>query len=158
MTRWQFRIFIACCIVWMLTLFWVVFASAEGPSRGPAGAVVWDANPESDLEGYRVYFGTTPDAAVEHLSEVRVPDHELAYGNVGLTPGQWYVSVSAFDLSGNESGRSEHVPFVYDPVAPIIPTGVGITDVKRGMTEICSALGLAPEACHVEIKATVVIP
>lgn len=142
----------------MLALFWVVFASAEGPSRGPDGVVVWEANPEPDLEGYRVYFRPTPDAAVERLIEVRAPDHEFAYGSIGLTPGQWYVSVSAFDLSGNESERSEHFPFVYDPVAPGVPTSVGITDVQRGMQEICSALGLAPDACHVEIRATVVIP
>lgn len=154
----MWRISIGLGVAWMLILVWFVFiAKAEGPSRGPDGHVTWDANTEIDLEGYRAYFGQTP-GAVAHVVEVKAPDHALAYGTVSLTPGQWYVAVSAFDLSGNESERAGPLPFVYDPVAPSLPLRLSLPEIKRGLQDICVALGLTPEACHVDIQATVTIP
>jgi hypothetical protein len=68
--------------------------------------LAWDPNTESDLAGYRVYFGTSsrnygPPINVQNVT---------VYALTGLTKGQtYYVAVTAYDSSGNESGLSNEV-------------------------------------------------
>lgn len=66
--------------------------------------ISWNPNTESDLAGYRIYYGT----ASGHYSYV------LRLGNVhsvqidGFLEGYtYYIAVTAFDASGNESGYSQ---------------------------------------------------
>lgn len=77
--------------------------------------VSWNPNIESDLAGYRVYYGENQS----DYSTVTTPDtmkliDGIAYGKT------YYFSVSAFDLSGNESQRSEEVTF-FEPPPTINP-------------------------------------
>ncbi|RMF59632.1 MAG: hypothetical protein D6743_16020, partial [Calditrichaeota bacterium] len=71
--------------------------------------VSWDPNKESDLMGYRVYYGTKS-------RQERRYDESIFVGNVtsyrvrGLKAGQTYFfAVTALDFAGNESGFSEEV-------------------------------------------------
>lgn len=64
----------------------------------------WSANIESDLNGYRVYYGTAPGTYIQGTAQ------GINVGNVtshilnGLTRGQrYYFVVTAYDTSGNES-------------------------------------------------------
>lgn len=127
-------------------------ALAEGPVRGPSAGATWDANTEPDLEGYRVYFGATP-TTMSYVFEVVAPG--LSYGGLGLTPGQWYVSVSAYDLSGNESEKAGPLPFMYDPVAPVSPGRFTLTNTTRKLSDICALLDIPVTNCHVDIRMTI---
>ena len=63
----------------------------------------WDANTESDLQGYRLYRGMTPGFAIEgNLLVDNVTD--LSYIDEGLEyETTYYYYVTAFDVAGNES-------------------------------------------------------
>jgi len=79
--------------------------------------VSWNANTESDLAGYRVYYalpddpGWTLDNGEYSFSGAF---HMQDVGNVTtcaipVTAGPYAVCVTAYDTSGNESGYSEVV-------------------------------------------------
>lgn len=72
--------------------------------------LTWDANAESDVVGYRVYYGTNPG----NYQQVRGAGIEVTSGTgytvTGLNNGvRYYFAVTAFDGSGNESGYSREV-------------------------------------------------
>ena len=77
----------------------------SGPGQKPFIDLVWTPNSESDLAGYNVYrheAGTQP--AKINKDVVSSP----AYRDTDVTAGHEYTySVSAVDVPGNESSRSE---------------------------------------------------
>ena len=109
-----------------LTLFSVIFlilvlilggcggggggASTSGGGGG-AGTIklAWDApttnsdgSPLTDLAGYYVYYGTASGVYGSPVDAKNVTTYTLT----GLTPGQtYYITVTAYDTSGNESDK-----------------------------------------------------
>lgn len=84
----------------------------------------WNANTESDLAGYKLYYGTSKDK----LSNVIDVGKVTSYTSPDLAAGDtYYFAVSAYDASGNESELSDivgiTVPAV-DTTPPAKPTGV----------------------------------
>lgn len=76
---------------------------------GAAIRISWSANSESDLDGYKVYYGITSG---QYLSCRDVGNSTSAdIGNLGegLT---YYFAVTAYDISGNESSYSREVSIV----------------------------------------------
>jgi len=77
----------------------------SGPGQKPFIDLVWAPVSDADLAGYNVYRreeGTTP---VKLNSELLKPP---AYRDENVTSGKkYFYSVSAVDLRGNESARSE---------------------------------------------------
>jgi hypothetical protein len=68
--------------------------------------LAWNANGESDLVGYKVYYGTATGAYGAPISLGKVTACTLS----GLTPGRTYhISITAYDTSNNESGYSNEV-------------------------------------------------
>jgi len=68
--------------------------------------LAWNANGESDLVGYKVYYGTATGAYRAPISLGKVTAYTLS----GLTPGRtYYISITAYDTSNNESGYSNEV-------------------------------------------------
>jgi hypothetical protein len=67
--------------------------------------ITWTANTEPDLTGYNVYRRTGNEQPVKINSElVKTP----RFADPGVQPGmKYFYSVTAVDLRGNESGRSE---------------------------------------------------
>lgn len=68
----------------------------------------WNANPEIDLAGYRIYYGTSSHVYMQNKGsgiEVRA----LTFKIENLQPGTYFFSVTAFDQNGNESGYSSEV-------------------------------------------------
>jgi len=60
--------------------------------------LTWQANPESDLAGYNIYWGATsgyPYANVRNVGKV------TAYTFTDLPPGQYYFAVTAYDTDYN---------------------------------------------------------
>jgi hypothetical protein len=75
------------------------------PTLSFAGSatISWKANTESDLAGYRVYYGTASRSYGPPVPVGKVTQHTLA----SLTDGKtYYFGVTALDYSGNESGYS----------------------------------------------------
>jgi hypothetical protein len=68
--------------------------------------LLWNANTESDLAGYKVYVGTTSGVYSTPIDVGNVTSFVVP----GLTPGiQYYFVVTAYDTSSNESARSNEV-------------------------------------------------
>jgi len=68
--------------------------------------VAWDASPDPNVVGYKVYVGTT--SGVYSVSVVDV-GNVTTYTVTGLQPGTVYVATTAYDQSGLESGFSNEV-------------------------------------------------
>ena len=77
----------------------------SGPRQQPFIDLVWAPVMDADLDGYNIYRHEQGGAAVKLNSElVKVP----AFRDAQVVSGKTYFySVSAVDLRGNESGRSE---------------------------------------------------
>ena len=99
---WMIGILVLCCSI----------ASAATLSMS------WNANTEADLAGYQVYIDQAApvDVGLVNLYQVEITPSE----------GQAYaVQVTAYDLTGNESEKSEVATCVYD-TPPAAPTGIKV--------------------------------
>ncbi len=67
--------------------------------------LLWDANSETNLAGYKVYYGT----ASRTYSAPVVLGKQTTYTLTGLAPGTYYFAVTAYDTSGSESDFSNEV-------------------------------------------------
>lgn len=77
--------------------------------QGTTATVNWGANQEGDLAGYKVYYGVAP-GAYDRPAGVK---KETSYTVTGLTQDSvYYIAVSAYDTSQNESQPSQEVKLV----------------------------------------------
>lgn len=97
--------------------------------------ISWDANTETDLAGYNIYYGTTARIGVDPkvctmcgYTTKKTSGTATTYIITGLTQGTTYwISVTAFDTSNNESGFSNEVNGpAKDYVAPDVPKNIRI--------------------------------
>lgn len=84
------------------------------PSTPPAvtGTITvgWGANGEPDLAGYKVYYGTTTGVYVQAKGSGLNAGLVTEYAISGLKAGTTYfVAVTSYDRSGNESNYSAQV-------------------------------------------------
>ena len=76
------------------------------PPGGGSAIVTWNANTESDLSGYRVYYGTSSRNYPNSISVGKVTSATIS----GLTKGtKYYFALKAVDTGGNLSGYSAEV-------------------------------------------------
>ncbi|WDT74630.1 MAG: fibronectin type III domain-containing protein [Candidatus Manganitrophus sp.] len=96
----------------LLVLNWTTAAMAANASLS------WDANTESDLAGYKVYFGT---ASRSYGAPVDV-GNQTAYTVTGLSEGQtYYFAVTAYNDADSESAFSAEVSKTFaDTVSPVL--------------------------------------
>ena len=79
----------------------------------------WNANPESDIAGYKVYWGTSSPPTDLFVTTKADALTALQTGLVnGLT---YYYQIAAIDLAGNEGPRSSIISVV--PFGPSIASG-----------------------------------
>ena len=94
----------------------VIFTVATFQLSCPAHAsqtanLAWFANSESDIAGYRLYFGTT-SGTYDQVRDVVTPYLAIT----GLTDGVvYYFAVTAYNLAGAESDFSNEVSMVASP-------------------------------------------
>ena len=85
----------------------------------------WDANTESDLDYYTIYYGTSSGS---HTSSVNAGDGTAATVNIqtGGTTTRYYFTIAAVDTSDNESGKAEEliVDTQPDTLAPFTPASI----------------------------------
>ena len=86
----------------------------------PTGSLqlAWDPSPDPTVVGYHVYLGVvseTYNSMVDALNQTNIT-------LVGLVPGTtFYFAVTAYDITGLESGFSEEVSYMVPIAAPIPP-------------------------------------
>jgi type IV pilus assembly protein PilY1 len=87
--------------------------------------LAWDPNTESDLAGYKVYYGTSSGS---YTDSVDVGDVTM-YTITGLTEGQtYYIAVTAYNTLNQESGYSGEVSGVAtEPSPPVTETPPTVT-------------------------------
>jgi len=74
-------------------------------AQAPAITVSWDPNTEEDLAGYRIHYGTAPGS---YSASVTVGPAKTSHQLARLMPETtYYVAMTAYDGSGNESGYSD---------------------------------------------------
>lgn len=117
-------IFIWLCA--LLTTTYYAFAldcSLEKPCT-----FFWNANTETDLQGYKFYvkpvsgvYGTPLDIQ-QPQSAIGVEQFKTSFGS--LAPGNYVAAVSAYDKAGNESAKSNEVAFTFviPDLPPVVPT------------------------------------
>lgn len=70
--------------------------------------LIWDANTEVDLAGYKVYIGASSRDYGSSVTLGIVTEYSLAE----VIAGKWYIAVTAFDSAGNESDFSNEVVYL----------------------------------------------
>ncbi len=97
--------------------------------------LAWDANPESDISGYRVHLGTTSG----EYSIVQDVGNRTSFDLSELSPvGTYYCAVQAYNSSGLMSELSVEISFTHYRTTGLFNSWVSQT----GLSEV----GSAPEA------------
>lgn len=65
----------------------------------------WNRNIEPDVAGYRVYYGLESGKYEFKQEAGNLTNYTLK----DMKTGVWYITVTAYDYSGNESGHSNEV-------------------------------------------------
>ncbi|MFH1943768.1 MAG: fibronectin type III domain-containing protein, partial [bacterium] len=99
---------------WTGLCFWA--ALLVTPSLFASSAVIsWQSNTESDLAGYKIYYGTSSGKYSVILNVGKVVKYEIN----DLTSNMvYYFAVTAYDQSGNESGFSSEVSYLAEDKDP----------------------------------------
>jgi len=103
----------------------IMFLLLLSPAEAAYLDLAWDPNAEPDLDGYRVYYGTGSRA---YTQSIDVGD-TTAYRLDGLLDGvTYYIAVTAYDTSDNESDYSNEVFGVGVTVVDPDSDGDGLLD------------------------------
>lgn len=113
----------------LIRRFWILyfeiavfalFCAVAADALAADVTLAWNPNPESNLAGYRLHYGTTNGSYSVHIDVQNV----TRYTVTGLTAGQiYYFAATAYNTSGHESGYSSSVSYTAPAVngAPFIP-------------------------------------
>jgi fibronectin type 3 domain-containing protein len=139
-------------IAFVAGIIWAVFFIASSDkfvdTKASTGSAVlsWNANTETDLAGYKIYYGTSPRTGTcpvgsGYPSSIKI-GKVTSYTVNNLTEGStYYFSVSSLDNSGNEScflsEVSKSIPI--EQVADIIAPAVSITSPANN-TKVAGAV------------------
>jgi len=101
------------------TFLWVLAIVLAHAQLGWAADVLveWDPNPEADLAGYKLYYGTTSRTQGSYAETVVISDKNLTNWSLTLPGDTYYFALTAYDASGNESGFSMEVSAVVPDLA-----------------------------------------
>lgn len=101
-------------------VFLMLAAIAQAQAQTLDLTLSWDQNPETDIAGYRVHWGTTSG----HYTETRDVGNFTTYKVTGLAQGTtYYFVVTAYNTIGLESLPSEEVSYTTSS-APSPPSGL----------------------------------
>ena len=125
-----------------LTATIILSCIISGQVLAGSATLNWNANTESDLAGYNVYYGTSPRTGTNpktctmcgYTTKVNV-GKVTTYTFSNLTNGAtYYFSVSAYDTSGNESAFSGEVSKLVCASGDLDCSGsVGAVDIQLAL-------------------------
>jgi hypothetical protein len=100
-----YKLFLGSIFVWMACMI-------PTPVNATALSLNWNANTESDLAGYMVYYGNTSSNYTSSVDVGNVTSYDINNVTNGKT---YYITLTAYDTSGYESANSQEVS-AYIPV------------------------------------------
>ena len=119
-----------------LILFCLAFSSIVFCADQVA-SLTWNQELAADLEGWNVYIsevdgdisGVIP-IRVDFVSEQPSYTTPVTIDSPNGVVKTWYITVTAFDTSGNESGQADWISFVVDFESPSIPLEL-LIEIRR---------------------------
>jgi fibronectin type 3 domain-containing protein len=105
-------------------------SAAVVPSAGVS--LEWSANPEPDVVGYKVYFGTESQNYTAVIDVVGATKTELPAVSLGST---YYLAVSAYNAAGDESPRSAELSVTAEVPAPVADTSMSFNGPGQGQLQ-----------------------
>jgi len=101
------RTYLAAVVLWMV---------APPAQAGQSVTLAWNANSETNLAGYRLYWGQASRAYVSS-NVVAVSATTSTVTNL-VTGERYHFAVTAFTVDGLESDYSDEVVFGFKPAKP----------------------------------------
>ncbi len=136
------------------TLFLIAILAAS-QARAADVTLAWDPNTETDLAGYKVYFGKSPGSYGVPI----VIGKTNTYTITGLVPGTFYFAVTAYNAAGLESGFSNEVSATITSVsnATCDINGDGTVNAvdQQVLVNAILGTGTCPGSCDVNKDSTV---
>ena len=134
-------------------LFIVLAVIACSPSLFAADVTLqWDPNSESDLAGYKIYFGT---ASGVYGTPITIGT-QTSVTVTGLAPGTYFFAVTAFTTAGLESGFSNEVSKTIPATTSRCDLNsdglVNVLDLQRMINAV---LGIQPPAGDLNLDSRV---
>jgi hypothetical protein len=84
--------------------------------------LAWDANTEPDLDGYKLYYGTSSRNYTTSVDVGTTTEYTLT----GLTEGiTYYFAATAYDTLDNESGYSTEIVYTINNITHTITASAG---------------------------------
>jgi hypothetical protein len=134
----------ACCVGdtnWRICMNWIraiVGVLVLWSSTAWGATLMWNANNESDLAGYRVYHcSQQPCTRTSGMASSLATLGKTTSFNIGTPTVTQYYFITAYDLSNHESGASNLATFIPagsapppPPAAPPTPGGLYINSVS----------------------------
>ncbi len=133
---------------------------AAGPVLYQDCQLTWNANTDSNLGGYRAYFGQIASQLnqvrdVGRQTNVRCSDAKVAAN------GQWYVAVTAYNGNGTESAPSQVMQFeltgLVNPIPPPSlsePTSVHLAVSQASFQLAWTDANRSPVAHRIEVSSS----
>lgn len=92
--------------VLLILTFFSLLLALSGPARAEQVSLAWDANSETDLGGYKLYYGTASQA---YSTVINVGNNTQVTVN-NLSQGvTYFFAVSAYNMQGAESDYSNEI-------------------------------------------------
>lgn len=99
-------------ILFLLAVESVGICQAVGES---SAVLAWDPNPEPDIAGYRLHYGTAPGIYDQEKVVLDATEAQVQGLKEGTT---YYFSVAAFNHSGQTGPNSDEISHFVEPEAP----------------------------------------
>ena len=108
------------------------FAASAAVIPSASVFLQWNANPEPDVVGYKVYFGTEPQNYSAVIDVVGATNTELPAVSLGST---YYLAVSAYNAAGQESPRSAELTVTAEVPVGVAGTSMGFSSPGQGQIQ-----------------------
>ena len=132
----------------------LAFLSAMFPIIVKAAEVglTWDANAESDLAGYKIYYGTSSGNYSHSIDVGSTTAYTLTDLDAGVT---YYLAATAYDADYNESGFSKELVHTtaalnHSPQTPSVPEIIAKGYAQTEYTAVAAASD--PDGDELEIR------
>lgn len=119
-------------------LLWLFLFSGIIPSLAQAETLLWNANTEANLAGYKVYKRT---ATQSYGLPIATLGKVTSYDTGVLPVGQTFFVLTAYNTAGMESDMSAEVSKIVlpTPQPPTVEERLG--KIEATLTALCRALG-----------------